>query len=137
MATKIKWTEELVLGLIGEARVAGRKTADEKLQQLQSAGPQFAVKDGSRTVGTMLDCCGFANLKISARGKFFQIAKKLSKDNFRLRFHCTNSYRGGGSLAIFDSTNRQEMSVNVAACRGQAQILKAYGIECTIASRID
>lgn len=137
MKTKIKWTDELVLGLIGEARAAGQKTAAAKLESLQNAGPQFVVKDGSRTVGTMLDCCGNAHLKISARGKFFQIAKRLSKDNFRIRFLANNGYRGGGELAIFDSTNRQEMSVNIAACQGQAQILKAYGIECTISSRID
>lgn len=76
--SKIKWTNELVLGLIDEARAAGRKTADEKLRQLRNAGIQYNVKDGSRTVGIMLDVCGFAHLKISARGKFFQIAKKLS-----------------------------------------------------------
>lgn len=137
MATKIKWTDELVLGLIGEARIAGQKTANEKLQELQGAGPQFVVKDGSQTVGIMLDCCGNAHLKISARGKFFQIAKKLSQDNFHIRFLCNNGYRGGGELAIFDSTNRQEMLVNIAACQGQAQILKAYGIDCNITSRID
>ena len=131
----VKWTDQLVLSIIDEARKAGRNAADEKLTGLQRKGPQFAVQDGNRTVGTLLDVCGFANLKISARGKFFQLAKKLST-NSNLRFLCTNAYRGG-SLAIFDSTMRQELSVNIAACQGQAKVLEAYGIKCQIQSRID
>ena len=132
----VKWTEQLVLSVIGEARKAGCVTANQKLAELQSHGAQFAVIDGGKVAGTMLDVCGFASLKISARGKFFQLAKRLS-DHLSLRFHCCNAYHGGGSLAIFDSTHRQEMSVNIAACKGQANVLRGYGIDATVTSRID
>jgi len=133
---KQKWTERKVLEVIAEARKAGQVTADEKLAKLQGKGPRFAVCEGDEVVGTMLDVCGFANLKISARGKFFQLAKKLAV-NPSARFFCVNGYYGGGSLSIFDSTCRQEMSVNIAACNGQAKVLAKYGVGARVESRID
>ena len=132
----VKWTEQLVLSIIDEARKAGREAADEKLTGLQRKGPQFAILDENKIVGTMLDVCGFAHLKIAARGKFYLLAKKLSQGQHQ-RFICSNGYYGGGLLSIFDSTHRQEMSVNIAACQGQAKVLEAYGIKCQIQSRID
>lgn len=133
----VKWTNQLVLAVIAEARKAGSITANQKLEELQNHGAQFAVIDSREVVSTMLDVCGFANMKISARGKFFQLTKKLSTNGSGHRFLCGNAYRGGGSLSIFDSTFRQEMSVNIAACQGQAKILEGYGIKCQIQSRID
>lgn len=140
MVTKMKWTNELVLGVIGEARKAGRDAAQQKLEELQNKGPKYAVKDRNKTVGQMLDVCGFANLKIAARGKFFQLAKRLSAATVAgsIRFHCVVGYYGGGSLSIFDSTFRQEMSVNIAACVAQAKVLEAYGVNVIrVESRID
>ncbi len=132
----VKWTRNLVESVIHEARKAGRIVAEEKLNELQGEGAKFIVRDGMEAVGTMLDVCGFAHLKINARGKFFQLAKRLSA-GFNVRFSCSRRYHGGGSLSIFDSTFRQEMSVNIAACVGQAKVLNAYGIETSIESRID
>lgn len=132
----VKWTPQLVASVISEARKAGIAAAEYKLDSLQNAGPRWEVKDGEQIVGTMLDVCGFANLTIKARGKFYLLAKKLS-ENPVVRIHCCKAYNGGGSLSIFDSTIRQEMSVNIAACEGQAVVLRAYGIECGISSRID
>jgi len=131
----VKWTNQLVNAVITEARKAGWVAAQQKLQDLQDRGAQFAVIDGEQIAGTILDVCGFANLKISARGKFFQLAKQNCK--ISARFFCVNDYRGGGVLSIFDSTHRQEMSVNIAACQGQAKVLEGYGITCQIQSRID
>lgn len=138
----VKWTRNLVLSVIHEARKAGQIEAERKLAELLGNGAKYNVTDGEKLVGKMLDVCGFASLKISARGKFFQLAKKLSdEENIGLhncwRFSCVNAYRGGGALSIFDSTFRQEMSVNIAACVGQAKVLNAYGIETTIQSRMD
>lgn len=138
----VKWTDQLVLAVIAEARKSGFVAARRKLAELQGDGARYNVTDGANVVDTMLDVCGFANLKISARGKFFQIAKRMSNnlngDGCRFqRFLCCIAYRGGGSLSIFDSTMRQEMSVNIAACEGQAVVLRGYGIECSIESRID
>jgi len=132
----IKWTNQLVLNVIEEARIAGYIAATKRLVELQSQGAKFAIMDGERIAGTMLDVCGFASLKISARGKFFQLAKKLAI-NPSARFFCVNGYYGGGSLSIFDSTNQIEMSINIAACQGQAKVLEGYGIKCQIQSRID
>lgn len=132
----VKWTENLVLSVIDEARKAGSITANQKLAELQEQGARYAVVDGEKVVGKMLDVCGFANLKISARGKFYLLAKKLSNDP-QQRLHCGRAYYGGGSLSIFDSTFCQEMSVNIAACQGQAKVLEAYGIKTNVTSRID
>ncbi len=142
---KIKWTEQKVLDVIDEARKVGSIFAALRLAELKTAGPKWAVCDDNRNgavVDTMLDVCGFANLQISARGKFFQLAKRLSSEvvattGHQRRFYCEVAYRGGGWLSVYDSTNRQEMSVNVAACKGHQQVLIKYGIESSVESRID
>lgn len=138
---KVKWNPQKVVDVIKEAREAGCIAAQEKLKELQSHGPKYVVTDetdDSKPIDTMLDVCGFAHLVISARGKFYLLAKKISKENRNYRFHCDrDSYMGGGWLSIYDSTFRQEMSVNIAACRGQKEILAKYGIEARVDSRID
>jgi len=136
---KTKWDEKKVLDVIQEAREAGKISAENKLSELTGQGPKWNVINDSnkKVVGQMLDVCGFAHLKISARGKFYLLAKKLSKDR-QYRFHCDrDSYYGGGWLSIYDSIHRQEISVNIAACKGQAEVLKKYGIDSNIDSRID
>ncbi len=145
LAAKTKWTEQKVLDVIDEVRKVGSIFAARRLAELKTAGPKWAVCDENRNgkvVDTMLDVCGFANLKISARGKFFQLAKRLSSEvdaatGHQRRFYCEVAYRGGGWLSVYDSTNRQEMSVNVAACKGHQQVLIKYGIESSVESRID
>lgn len=135
---KVKWTDKLVLQVVRECREAGTKAAAKKLAELQGKGPQYCVTSGHRVVGTMLDVCGFANLRISARGKFFQLAKKLSESRTpNYRFYCTNAYQGGGLFDVFDTTNRQEMSVNAASCAAMIPILSGYGITSTLETRID
>ena len=138
MATKMNWDRQKIVDVIEEARNAGRLSAQKKLNELRNAGPKFAVTDGERVVDTMLDVCGFAHLSINARGKFYLLAKKISKENRQYRFHCDrDSYNGGGWLSIYDSTMRQEMSVKIAACKGQQEVLLKYGIESRIKSWID
>ena len=136
---KTKWTEELVLKVVKECREAGIAAAAAKLAELQGKGSQYAVMDGNRCVGEMLDVCGFANVKLkSARGNFFKLAKKLSSDRTQnYRFHCANHYYGGGHFSVFDCYMGQEMSVNKAAMQGVATVLSGYGIECYVESRID
>jgi hypothetical protein len=138
--SKVKWTESKVLEVIAEARRAGAVAAAAKLEELQAAGPKYTVHNGGLqhgwgpAIGTMLDVCGFASMRISARGKFFQLAKKIAQG---YRFYCTNAYGGGGHLSIFDSTNRQEMSVNKAAADAHAEVLAKYGIQASVRTRID
>jgi len=140
---KVKWTEKLVIEVVDRCRIAGKAAAAAKLAELVKAGPKYAVYNSDLTgrqgscVGVLLDNCGFANLGISARGKFFQLAKKLSQDRPELRFFCTNSYYGGGHFSVFDTTMRQEVSVNAAACKAMVPILSEYGISATVHSRID
>jgi len=135
--TKIQWTEEKVLEVIEEARDTGIEFARNKLADLQSCGPKYAVMDDgtAKCVGTMLDVCGFANLNIPAKGKFYILCKKLTTEGHG--FRCSRGYYGGGRLSIYGSSVRQEMSVNVAACQGQASVLKKYGIIARVESRID
>jgi hypothetical protein len=131
-----KWTQDKVLSVIGEARNAGYDAAVHKLFELRQAGPKYNVISGDTVVGQLLDPCGMAWLKIPARGKFYILAKALSQHP-AFRFSCRRGYYGGGELNIFDSTMRQEMAVNVAAAKAQAEILKTYGIEAHVVSRID
>lgn len=137
---KPNWTEELVLKVIQEAREEGHRHAQMRLSELRHQGPKWAVVDemnDGKIVDTMLDVCGFAHLRIKATGKFYQLAKKISQDRIH-RFNCQHdSYWGGGWLSIYDSTMRQEMSVNIAACKGQQEVLLQYGITSTVQSRID
>lgn len=133
----MQWTKEKVKEVIIECRNAGQEAAKAKLQELSGQGPKFAVTDREKLVGTMLDVCGFAHLSISARGKFYLLAKKLSKD-LSLRFHCDHdSYNGGGWFSIYDMTMRQEMSINVAAYRAVNSVLASYEITSNVKSRID
>jgi hypothetical protein len=135
---KTKWTEDSVIKVVQECREAGRVAAQARLTRLVESGPKWAVRDDltGKIVGKLLDVCGFAHIKISARGKFFQLAKKLSQVPNN-RFFCRNSYNGGGILSIFDVTTRQELSVNQAACQAMANVLKQYGIDSTVESRMD
>ena len=135
----MKWTKGKVLRVIRQARRAGEQAADKKVVELEAAGPKYAVCDataGDRVVGTLLDACGGAHLQISARGKFYLLAKELSKV-LTNRFFCRRAYGGGGTLTIFDSTSRQEISVNAAAAKAQAAVLKQHGIKATVRSYLD
>jgi len=138
MKSTVKWTKQKVVDVIKEARNAGSLAAQKKFSELNSIGPKYEVIQGNKVVGSMLDVCGFAHLKITARGKFYLLAKEISKENPQYRFSCNrSSYYGGGWLSIYDSTNRQEISVNVAACKGQQEVLAKYGITAQVESRID
>jgi len=135
---KTKWTEEKVLEVVKECREAGTIAAAEKMAELTKAGPKYGVMSGGVQIDTMLDVCGFANVKLkSARGKFFQLAKKLCKEDRTSRFNCSNHYHGGGHFNVYDCSRRQEMSVNKAAMSGVATVLSGYGIDCYVESRID
>lgn len=80
---KQKWTEQLVLEVIENAHRLGKIAAADKLAELQKAGPKWAVCQETapfsgkveKVVDTMLDVCGFANIRISARGKFSKLPR--------------------------------------------------------------
>ena len=113
-----------------EARDAGVLAAQKQLQELQGQGPAYVVKSGNTVVGTMLDVCGFASVIISkGNSSYARWAKK--QDNL-----AHSAYRGGTTLFI-RATQRQELSVNRAACEAAAEILRSHGIEVHVESRID
>lgn len=133
-----KWTEERVLGVIAEARQAGRVAAEVKLEELMAAGPKWVVQEGppgrERPVGAMLDLCGGAWLVIDAKQPFYRVASRLSsKEPGRSphRFLCQRQYGGGGMLSIFDMTGRQELSVNEAAEEAARKVLDRHGVKVT------
>jgi len=140
---KVKWTEAKVLEVVSEARQAGAVAAQKKMEELTAAGPRFTVHNSDLAgnqgpaIGTLLDVCGWASLRIKARGKFYLLAKKISIRG-QYRFYCRrDDYSGGGMLSIYDSSMRQEMSINIAAARAHADVLAKYGIEANVTSRID
>ena len=134
---KVKWTDEKVLSVIDEARLAGAVSARAKLVELIQAGAKWSITDqNDKEIGRMLDVCGFAHLSIKAVGSFYLIAKHLSVKR-TMRFTCDLAHGGGGWLSIYDSTNRQEMSVNKAACKGQAEVLRKYGLSPIVKVQID
>ena len=125
--------------IVQEARQAGRIAAQKKLAELQKAGPQWNVVDDNtgRNVGQMLDCCGFANIQLKDhRGQFWREFKKLAKEN-NSRVYCAGAGQYGGWIDIFDMTGRQEVSVNEAACEGALEVLRKYGVEGYVTTRLD
>ena len=127
-----------LMKIIDEAREAGRKAAQVKLEELKRVGPVWIVTDDltGKSVGTMLDVCGFAhiNLKISGHDKRWQELKRLAEVNTN-RIHVWSD--GSKTLSIFDMSMRQELSVNESACEGALTVLKNHGFDGYVESRID
>jgi len=133
----MKFTEEKVKQIVRECREAGRIASIQKLNELQGKGIQWVVKDGNRTVGGMLDLCGFASIHIDAKQGFYRVAKKVAEDN-SLRFMCGKGYPSGGRFNVFDTNNRQEISVNEASAKAVASVLESYGVTGVyVSSRLD
>ncbi len=128
-----------IKSIITEARAAGSKAAATKLSELQSAGPKWEVKDDftGKSVGTMLDVCGFAHIivKINGNDKRWQELRHFAAiDSNRVMVHSSYGFK---TIAIFDMCRRQEMSVNEAANEAAAEVLRSYGFDCWMDSRID
>jgi len=128
---KQKWTEGKIIAIIQEARKAGRKAGEKQLALLKRRGPKWLVKDGKRTVGTMLDVCGGAWVVIDAKQGFYRMLRKMEKSGKTrlLRIYVAKNYRGGGMLSIFDMCNRQELSVNEACYKAVAKVLREHGVK--------
>jgi len=126
----MKWTPEKVKEVVQECRRAGALASEEKLKELQGNGAQWIVKDSftGKPVGTMLDLCGGAWVVIDAKQGFYRVAKKVAEDR-SLRFSCNRNYGGGGMFSVYDMNARQEISVNEAASRAVADVLKKHGVK--------
>jgi hypothetical protein len=130
----VSFTEDSVIAIIKEAREAGRIAAQKQLETLMKAGPQWNVVDGftGNLAGQMLDVCGGAWINIDAKQSFYRAASKMTKEHSniqRWRFHCGRAYRGGGMISIYDSSSRQEMSINESVAKAQMDVLVSYGVK--------
>jgi hypothetical protein len=119
--------------------------AQEQSDKLVSNGPAFNVMDGNRCVGQMLDVCGFAHIALSGRNPLVNQLKKIGKkrDNWSTDyigegwFMMKSVYKGYHLCLRHALSMRQEMSVAEAGCDGACEVLRKYGIECQMESRID
>lgn len=134
-----------LLNIIREAREAGIEAAAKKLEELQSHEPKWAVKDenSGKLVGLMLDVCGSAHIYFNNRRSRFwrdllRLYKWLEKTGYdrEVRIFVADG-KYGGWMSIFDMTGRQEISVNEAAHKAAAEVLKKHGADVYVGTRID
>jgi len=136
-----------VVMLLLKAREIGRKAANDQLTKLQRQGSKWAIVDdnSNKVVGQMLDCCGFAWIKIPGRGKIVKAFKKLAEhkdfqDGYILekeKMSISKAYNRGYNLNLGLNIGRQEMSVNEEAAYTASEFLNSAGLECRCESRID
>jgi hypothetical protein len=126
----MKWTPEKVKEVVLECRQAGKIASEKQLAKLRGEGDKWIVSDGftGREVGRMLDLCGGAWVVINAKQGFYRVAKKVAEDR-HLRFSCGRNYGGGGMFSVYDTNNRQEMSVNEASANAVADTLRKHGVK--------
>jgi len=135
-----------------EAIVAGRGAAEEQLQKLIEKGARYIVvddpdfTDNPKVYGTMLDSCGFANIRLSGRSPLVRFIKK---NGFKRSFHSYVLYTPYGKVEIYKAypkgyslylpidNGRQEVSVKEAAYQAALEVLKKYGIDGWVYSRLD
>jgi len=113
--------ETLWAAALGAANQAGDKWVAEHTQ------PIWAVKDGDRIVGTMLDVCGIVYIRCSdKRSKFWKWAVK-NQLAYSISLALNHKYR-----------NRQEQGLNEACCYAALEVLTKAGITALyVYSRID
>ena len=131
-----------IFNLLAEARLIGRTAAMKQLKKLQKQGPKFRVKDGNKTVGEMLDVCGFAWITIPGKSKIVKAFKALGTRGINQEYivgemRISKAYQRGYNLNIGLGIGRQEMSVNEEAVWAASEFLNNAGLECNYGSRID
>jgi hypothetical protein len=143
-----------IMAIVNEARMAGQVAADSLLARLESGPDAFTVVQRenpfddtspvTKSWGGMKDVCGFANINVrNGRDPLYQAMKKMCENaggggRMALRYRASAGYYGGGSIAIYDMTNSQYMSVNEAACKAALAVLQKYGLgEAYVETRID
>jgi len=140
------------LKVLLEAIEVGRKAAKEQLHRLKRNGARYIVMDDPnltdepRIYGTMLDSCGFANIRLSGRSPLVRFIKK---NGFKRSFHSYvlhtpygkveiyKAYPKGYSLYLPIDNGRQEVSVKEAAYQAALEVLKKHGIDGGVYSRLD
>ena len=135
-----------------EAIIAGRKAAKEQLHRLKQNGARYIVMDDPsltdepRVYGTMLDLCGFANIRLSGRSPLVRFIKK---NGFRSGYYSYVLYTKYGKVEIYKAypkgyslylpidEGRQEISVKETAYKAALKVLEKHGIEGYVYTRLD
>ena len=140
------------LKVLLEAIEVGRKAAKEQLHRLKRNGARYIIMDDPsltdepRVYGTMLDLCGFANIRLSGRSPLVRFIKK---NGFRSGYYSYVLYTKYGKVEIYKAypkgyslhlpidEGRQEISVKEAAYQAALEVLKKHGINGWVYSRLD
>ena len=116
-----KPSPEMANQLFMTAAGLASQAATQWLAKAVEAGPKYAVKDGSRTIGQLLDLCGNANVRFR---------KKNSK--------WYNAFKKAGLVRHTDSGcvdipwahyYRQEYGLQMAAADAAVEFLRKHGVD--------
>lgn len=134
--------------IMAEAGTAAAKAAEETFRKLEANGPAYTVHNadiltGAKgpAIGTMLDLCGGAWIRIKGTSPLVRVLKKIGRpdgsypptfegDGWRIS---KDSYAGGYHLGFsYRLRVRQEASVHENAMTAAAEVLKAHGISAHV-----
>ena len=107
----------------------------EDVYEEASMAASAAVKNYLETYGEAGFNCGFSSVTINpARGTFVKYLKSISIGRKGYPKGYT-VHSPGSSVALFGLI--QDMSAKEAGSRAFAEVLRKYGIECSVNSRLD
>jgi len=155
---KVDWGE-----VLREAAEAGRKAAMRKLEELKRQGPKYMVVQHEdpfdkrspiiAVYEPLLDDLGYAEIRISGRSPLVRWIKKNATNIIRepltgrpeawewsdgdVLVSISKAYPKGYSLYIRGVAVAQYISVQVAGYEAALEVLKKYGVDGWVWSRID
>ena len=116
MKSEFKFTLETLNDVLQKATEAANLAGEE---WMKNATPKYAVTDGSRVVGTMLDVCGNAHVR------FYDKRKKWYKEFEKIGAISTVSV-----LSIPHKFKyRQEYGLQMACAEAAAKTLRECGVD--------
>lgn len=110
--------------IIKAAEQAADKAAKEWLEQAQKRGPLFEVMSGDVSVGTLLDVCGGAYLKVKDGRRRFV---KYLLDAYTIEGWVGAYYRSCVTIP-HSLIGRQERGLNEAACKAYLAVLNENNV---------
>ena len=108
--------------IIKSAEKEANEAANKWLTMAKKRGPLFEVMSGGCNVGSLLDVCGGAYLKVTdGRRKFV----KYLLDSYNSNSH----YRSCVTIP-HDFLGRQERGLHEAACKAYFKVLQENNVDC-------
>tara|TARA_Y100000034_G_C6895105_1_gene412523 strand:- start:1988 stop:2659 length:672 start_codon:yes stop_codon:yes gene_type:complete len=146
--------------IIEEACQASITAAEARLYELEGGPDAWSVIDNApsdgvfynpekptREVGRMKDLCGFADVRMKAKGKareFVKFVKYRGKETSNNwwdygSMQLSKSYDVGFYIwpPLGEASSTQYISVKEAGCKAFSGVLNRHGIECRTESRLD